>query len=93
MAAKLLFLYLLAVTGLGVVPSLVRASKSASWRLINLIRPIRWFVDGVREIAPVILEQRDVCSNSTLSQGQNTDITQSTNNGTAPTARSLPHFG
>jgi hypothetical protein len=51
MAAKLLSLYLLAVAGLGVV----RAGTSASWRLIH---PVRRFVDDIREIVPLILDQR-----------------------------------
>jgi hypothetical protein len=42
MVEKLLSLYLLAVTGLGIV----RAGTSASWRLLP---PVLWFVDGVRE--------------------------------------------
>jgi hypothetical protein len=46
MAAKLLSFYLLVVAGLGVV----QAGTSASLRLI---RPVRWFVDGGRDIAPL----------------------------------------
>jgi hypothetical protein len=58
MAAKLLSFYVLAVAGLGVV----RAGTSANWRLI---RPVRRFVDGVREIVPLILDQRQNNPNGT----------------------------
>jgi hypothetical protein len=50
MTAKLLFLFILAITGLGVV----QAGSSASWRLIC---PAHWFINGVREIASLPLGQ------------------------------------
>ena len=61
MAAKLLFLYLLAVIGLGVV----QAGRSTSYLLIRLVRT---FVDGIRGIAPLILDHRDGGGYGSLSQ-------------------------
>ena len=54
MAAKLLFLYLLAVTGLAVVQ--VQAGTSTSQPLIH---PVNWFLDGIHRIVPLILDRRD----------------------------------
>jgi hypothetical protein len=68
MTAKLLSLCLLAVAGLGVV----RAGTSASQCLIF---PVRWFADGVREIAPLILDQRQDNPNGTLTQGPVFNVT------------------
>ena len=50
MAAKRLFLYLLAITGLAVVQ--VQAGTSTRQPLIH---PVSWFVDGIHRIAPLIL--------------------------------------
>ena len=57
MASKLLFLYLLAVIGLGVV----QAGTSTSYLLI---RPVRTFVDGIRGIAPQLSQNEDGGSGS-----------------------------
>jgi hypothetical protein len=46
MAAKLLFLYLLAITGLAVVQAGMSTSQP-------LIRPVSWFIDGIYQIAPL----------------------------------------
>lgn len=61
MATKLLSLYFLVIAGLGVV----RTGTSASY---CPIRAVHWFVDGVREIAPLILDQRQEGSNGELGQ-------------------------
>jgi hypothetical protein len=61
MTVKLLSLCLLSVAGLG----LVQAGKSASWRPI---RRARWLIDGVREIVPFILDQRQVTTTTDTAQ-------------------------
>ena len=53
MGPKLLLLYLLAITGLAVVQA---GTLTSSWRLI---RPVRWFVNSIRRIAPLTLDYRD----------------------------------
>jgi hypothetical protein len=70
MAAKLLFLYLLAVTGLAVV----QASTSTSQ---PLIRPVSWFIDSIHQIAPLILDRHH--------HSGNTGVTVPGTNGTLAT--------
>jgi hypothetical protein len=51
MASNLFSLYILIVTGLAVVQAGTSASQCP-------IRPIHWFVDVIRGIAPLILDNR-----------------------------------
>ena len=58
MATKFLSLYILVVAGLLLVVGIVQAGTSASHHLV-CPNPSRQFADGIHEIAPLTLDQRD----------------------------------